>query len=186
MKTQGSTIAERVAAARAGENPYAICRLKSGWVIAFDDQPVEGYCLLISDPIVPTINALNEEERARFLLDATRVGDAVLHITGAAPTTHGTGQFHFQFYAAPNMDVPMFPGASRDPERFLYLMAPNIEDIEAIRDAQNGLGNDRVVVGIRTVGETFGARTTPIGSDLGVSWMNVNPFGGSGCRSFAD
>lgn len=113
--------------------------------------------------------------------DPTKIKTAALHITGTAPTAgSGVGQFHFQFYAAPNMDVPMFPGASRDPERFLYQMTPNIEDIESIRQAQSGLGNDRVVIGIRTVGETFGDRTTPIGSNPNVSWMSVNPFGGSG------
>jgi nitrite reductase/ring-hydroxylating ferredoxin subunit len=74
----------------------------------------------------------------------------------------------------------MFPGASRDPERFLYQMIPSIEDLDSVLEAQQGLGNDRVVVGIRTVGEAFGDRTSPVGSNPGVSWMNVNPFGGSG------
>lgn len=113
--------------------------------------------------------------------DPSKIRTAALHITGSAPTSGGgLGQFHLQFYAAPNMDVPMFPGASKDPERFLYQMTPNIEDIESIRDAQGGLGNDRVAIGIRTVGETFGERTSPIGSNPNASWMNVNPFGGTG------
>jgi choline dehydrogenase-like flavoprotein/nitrite reductase/ring-hydroxylating ferredoxin subunit len=113
--------------------------------------------------------------------DPTKIKTAALHVTGSTPTSgSGVAQFHFQFYAAPNMDVPMFPGASKDPERFLYQMVPNIEDIESIRDAQSGLGNDRVVIGIRTVGETFGDRISPIGSNPDASWMNVNPFGGTG------
>ena len=106
---------------------------------------------------------------------------AALHVTGEASTTSNKkGQFHFQFYAAPNMDVELYPGASRNPERFLYQMAPNIEDVETIREAQKGLGNDRIVIGIRTVGETFGDRRSPVGSNLNVSWMSVNPFGGQG------
>jgi choline dehydrogenase-like flavoprotein len=113
--------------------------------------------------------------------DPATIKTAALHITGSAPTTgSGVGQFHLQLYAAPNMDVPVFPGASRDPERFLYMMAPNIEDIDSIREAQTGLGNDRVAIVIRTVGETFGDRVSPIASNLGASWMNVNPFGGAG------
>ena len=113
--------------------------------------------------------------------DPTKIKTAALHVTGSTPTSgSGVGQFHFQFYAAPNMDAPMFPGAGKDPERFLYQMTPNIEDIESIREAQAGLGNDRVVIGIRTVGETFGDRTSPIGSKPDASWMNVNPFGGAG------
>ena len=63
--------------------------------------------------------------------DPTNITTAALHVTGSVPTAgSGVGQFHMQFYAAPNMDVPMFPGASKDPERFLYQMTPNIEDIE--------------------------------------------------------
>ncbi|MEJ2453681.1 MAG: DUF1080 domain-containing protein [Candidatus Thiodiazotropha sp.] len=113
--------------------------------------------------------------------DPLQIKTAALQINGSAATVgSGIGQFHFQCYAAPNMDVPMFPGASRDPERFLYQMAPNIEDYESMLEAQQGLGNDRVVIGIRTVGETFGDRTSPVGSNPQVSWMNVNPFGGSG------
>lgn len=110
-----------------------------------------------------------------------KIRTAALHLTGSATTSGGhEGQFHFQFYAAPNLDVPMFPGASKDPERFLYQMTPNIEDVEAVREAQLGLGNDRVAIGIRTVGETFGDRVSPVGSNHNVSWMGVNPFGGSG------
>jgi Rieske Fe-S protein len=113
--------------------------------------------------------------------DPARIKTAALHITGSTPTSgSGVGQYHFQLYAAPNMDVPMFPGAAKDPERFLYQMTPNIEDIESIREAQAGLGNDRVAVGIRTVGETFGDRSSPVGTNPGASWMNVNPFGGAG------
>lgn len=113
--------------------------------------------------------------------DPSLIKTAALHITGRAQTTHqGIGQFHFQFYAAPNMDVPMFPGASKDPERFLYQMIVNIEDLDAIRAAQSGLGNERVAIGIRTVGETFGDRTSPVASNQQVSWMNVSPFGGNG------
>jgi choline dehydrogenase-like flavoprotein/Rieske Fe-S protein len=113
--------------------------------------------------------------------DTSQIRTAALHLAGSTTTGSGQqGQFHFQFYAAPNLDVPMFPGASRDPERFLYQMTPNIEDIESIREAQRGLGNDRVAVGIRTVGETFGYRSSPIGSNHNVSWMSVNPFGGDG------
>jgi len=113
--------------------------------------------------------------------NSNKIRTAALHIAGSTTTSGGhKGQFHFQFYAAPNLDVPMFPGASRDPERFLYQMTPNIEDVESIREAQRGLGDDRVAVGIRTVGETFGDRASPVGSNHNVSWMSVNPFGGAG------
>ncbi|MEM8780685.1 MAG: family 16 glycoside hydrolase [Cyanobacteria bacterium P01_G01_bin.49] len=111
--------------------------------------------------------------------DPTQIRTSALHITGSTPTAKGAGQFHFQFYAAPNMDTAAFPFAGNNPEEFLYRMVPNLEDVESILEAQKGLG-DRVVIGIRTVGETFGDRTSPVGSNPNVSWMSVNPFGGNG------
>ncbi|MFH7027604.1 MAG: family 16 glycoside hydrolase [Heteroscytonema crispum UTEX LB 1556] len=59
-------------------------------------------------------------------------------------------------------------------------MVPNIEEYEKILAAQTSdpTGN-KVVIGIRTCGEMFGDKTTPIGNpDL--SWVSVNPFGGTG------
>lgn len=112
--------------------------------------------------------------------DPTTIKTAALHITGSTQTNQGIGQFHFQFYAAPNMDVSVFPGANKDPERFLYQMVPNIEDVESILEAQQGIGNDRIVVRIRTVGETFGDIISTVGSNPNVSWMGINPFGGTG------
>lgn len=112
--------------------------------------------------------------------DDTTLRTAALHVQGSTQTpSQGAGQFHFQFYAAPNVNTGAFPGAANNPEEFLYRMIPNLEDLQSILEAQTGLG-DRVVIGIRTCGETFGDRTTPIASNDNVSWMNVNTFGGTG------
>src|SRR5262249_31222250 len=40
--------------------------------------------LLLPDPVVPTLNALGAKERAQFLNDMSRVGDALLKVTSAA------------------------------------------------------------------------------------------------------
>jgi hypothetical protein len=53
-------IHKRVAMANEGTNPYVITRLKSGWVVIGDVQPIEGYCLLLADPVVKDLNSLNE------------------------------------------------------------------------------------------------------------------------------
>lgn len=79
-----TVIHQRVAAARAGENPHVICRAPSGWVVIGDPQVVRGYCLLLPDPVVPHLNALHESGRARFLRDMAVLGDALLNVTGAA------------------------------------------------------------------------------------------------------
>ena len=77
-------IHERVAQANAGTNPAAICRLRSGWAVLGDDQFLRGYCLLLPDPVVGSLNDLHEPEREVFLTDMAAVGDAVLASTGAA------------------------------------------------------------------------------------------------------
>src|SRR5579872_4538565 len=59
-------IEQRVELARRGENPYVICRMKSGWLVIGDVQSLPGYCLLLADPVVESLNALNEAERIQY------------------------------------------------------------------------------------------------------------------------
>ena len=76
-------IHQRVQAAHAGTNPYVICRMPSGWAVLGDQQFVSGYSLLLSDPVVPDVNHLNEKSRLQFLRDMTLIGDALLAVTDA-------------------------------------------------------------------------------------------------------
>lgn len=76
-------IHKRVEEARNGTNPKVITHVKSGWVVLGDAQFVEGYCLLLPDPVVKDLNALTGEERAQYLRDMAAIGDAVLEVTGA-------------------------------------------------------------------------------------------------------
>ena len=76
-------IHERVAAARAGTNPTVITRLRSGWAVLGDSQLPLGYCLLLPDPVVPSLNALGAAERAAFLSDMVALGDALLAVLHA-------------------------------------------------------------------------------------------------------
>jgi len=77
------TIPQRVEAARAGNNPALICRVPSGWVILCDLQFLSGYCILLPDPVVPSLNDLNHQGRSGFLSDMALVGDALIEVTGA-------------------------------------------------------------------------------------------------------
>jgi diadenosine tetraphosphate (Ap4A) HIT family hydrolase len=81
MTFMANLIEERVELARNGKNPYLISRLKSGWVVIGDVQPLEGYCLLLADPVVKDLNFLSEPERTQYCLDMIRVGDALMKVT---------------------------------------------------------------------------------------------------------
>jgi diadenosine tetraphosphate (Ap4A) HIT family hydrolase len=78
-----TAIHRQVAAAHAGRDPRVIARLYSGWAVFGERQFLRGYCLLLPDPVVPTLNALGAQERTLFLLDVARLGDALLKVTGA-------------------------------------------------------------------------------------------------------
>lgn len=77
-------IHRRVEDARQGRNPAVVCRMPSGWVVLGDTQVSPGYSVLLSDPVVPDLNALSVEDRLAFLRDMSIVGDALLEVTGAA------------------------------------------------------------------------------------------------------
>ncbi len=74
----------RVEMARKGQNPTVLCKMPSGWAVFGDVQVLNGYCLLLPDPVVPSLNDLPPEARTRFLLDMSIIGDALLEVTSAA------------------------------------------------------------------------------------------------------
>jgi len=78
-----TAIHRRVEACRAGTDPTCIARLDSGWAVMGDPQVLPGYCLLLPDPVVPHLNAMQPAAQAAFLADMARLGDAVLARTGA-------------------------------------------------------------------------------------------------------
>ncbi len=77
-------IHQRVAQANAGTNPRVIARVRSGWLVMGDRQVVSGYCLLLPDPVVSDLNALQGAARGAFLSDMIEAGEALLATTGAA------------------------------------------------------------------------------------------------------
>ncbi len=79
-----TSIHRRVDALREGRDPTFVARLESGWAVLGEQQVLPGYCLLLPDPVVPTLNALQDAVRAAFLADMAALGDAVLVVTRAA------------------------------------------------------------------------------------------------------
>lgn len=78
-----TVIHHRVSACRQGTHSSCVTRMSSGWVILAERQVLPGYCLLLPDPVVPHLNALDGEVRSAFLADMATVGDALLALTGA-------------------------------------------------------------------------------------------------------
>jgi hypothetical protein len=72
-------ITDRVSLAREGQNDKAICRMRSGWAVMGDVQFLPGYCLLLPDPVVPSLDlrpnmSVNRRRHGRPARPCDRLG----------------------------------------------------------------------------------------------------------------
>jgi diadenosine tetraphosphate (Ap4A) HIT family hydrolase len=77
------SIHQQVQAARAGTEPALVCRVSSGWVVFCAMQFLRGYSILMPDPVVESLNDLNQQQRAEYLCDMAIIGDALMEVTRA-------------------------------------------------------------------------------------------------------
>lgn len=121
-------IEERVALARRGKNPYVICKMPSGWLVIGDVQPLPGYCVLLADPVVESINALGAAARAQYSLDVVRIGDALLAVTGAYRINYETlGNFE------PALHTHIIPRYRSEPDEKRRMQASHNYDWASAR-----------------------------------------------------
>jgi diadenosine tetraphosphate (Ap4A) HIT family hydrolase len=78
-----SAIHRMVAQCRAGDYATAVAQVPCGWVVLGERQVFPGYCLLLPDPVVGDLNALDGGDRLQFLTDMAMVGDVLIEALGA-------------------------------------------------------------------------------------------------------
>jgi diadenosine tetraphosphate (Ap4A) HIT family hydrolase len=81
--------AGRLEAAHLGLNPTVIARVPSGWAVLGDGQRLPGYSLILSDPLVPSLNDLSLEAQMVFLRDMALLGRAIEDVTDCARVNYG-------------------------------------------------------------------------------------------------
>jgi diadenosine tetraphosphate (Ap4A) HIT family hydrolase len=111
-------IADRVELARRGSNEKVICRLPSGWAVIGDVQFLPGYCLLLADPVVPSLNALTDARRSEFLRDMVRLGDAILEVTSAERIN-----YEILGNSEPELHAHVFPRYPTEPDELRRMPA---------------------------------------------------------------
>ena len=111
-------IADRVELARRGANDAVVCRLPSGWAVIGDVQFLPGYCLLLADPVVSSLNDLDAASRAEFLRDMTRLGDAILQVTSAERIN-----YEILGNSEPELHAHVFPRYATEPPELRRLPA---------------------------------------------------------------
>src|ERR1700689_5476493 len=96
---------------RDAQLPAAITKLPSGWVILGERQVLPGFCLLLPDPVVPHLNALDADARAQFMFDMALIGDVLLVVTAAA-------RINYAIYGNvdPALHAHIFPRDSAEPK----------------------------------------------------------------------
>jgi diadenosine tetraphosphate (Ap4A) HIT family hydrolase len=104
-------IHHRVEAAQKGENPTVLCRMDSGWAVLGDVQVLNGYCLLLPDPVVASLNDMPLKERETFLRDMSIIGDAILEVTGAARIN-----YEILGNSEPALHAHIFPRYAEEPD----------------------------------------------------------------------
>jgi len=122
-----------VEAAREGVNPRVIRRMTSGWAVLGSHQFFPGYSLLLPDPVVPHLNAMTIDARARFLQDMTLLCDAVLRVTGGVRIN-----YEMLGNLEPALHAHVFPRQADEPEEWRTkppLSAP-VDQPEYAFDAQ--------------------------------------------------
>jgi len=129
-------IQERVELARDGKNDKVICRLKSGWVVIGDVQPLKGYCLLLADPVVPSINHLSMEKRIEFLKEMTIVGDAIQRASKAVRIN-----YEILGNSEPELHAHIFPRYDDEPDE-LRRMPPFFYDWKSATPFTSKLHDD--------------------------------------------
>jgi len=104
-------IHQRVRECQAGTYPKLVCRLASGWVVLGEVQFLRGYCLLLPDPVVANLNAMNAEARKVFLYEMSIIGDVLLEITGAVRVN-----YEMIGNVEPALHAHIFPRFDNEPE----------------------------------------------------------------------
>lgn len=99
-----SIIHQIVAEAQEGQHPGVIARMASGWAVLGEYQPFHGTCMLLTDPIVGSLDELRGLERLRFFEDMTMLGEAIQNATGAQRVS-----FALLGDSAPAVHAHLFP-----------------------------------------------------------------------------
>lgn len=134
-------IADRIALARSGNNPWVISKLPSGWAVMGDVQFLPGYCLLLADPVVPGLNDLSLMLRIQFLQDMARIGDALLNSTDAYRIN-----YEILGNSEPELHAHIFPRYMRETEERRRMPAWFYDWKNAVRYTETEHGHIRAAI----------------------------------------
>ena len=99
-------ICERIKETKAGDNPFLVKELETGYVVIGDFQHFKGYSLFLYKDHVVELFDLDKETRAKHLYEMTLVAEAVKNAFGAEKMNYeclgnGEGGAHIHWHLFP-------------------------------------------------------------------------------------
>jgi diadenosine tetraphosphate (Ap4A) HIT family hydrolase len=133
-------ICNRISMIKDGTNPYSVAELETGYVVIGDHQYFKGYSLFLSKEHAPELHSLQEEYKAKFLLEMSWVAEAVQKAFKADKMNYellGNGDAHLHWHLFPrrfNEENPTYPVWWTD-SKIMYAeeVKPSIEELEHMR-----------------------------------------------------
>lgn len=99
-------VCERIKETKAGDNPFLVKELETGYVVIGDFQHFKGYTLFLYKDHVVELFDLDKETRAKHLYEMTLVAEAVKNAFGAEKMNYeclgnGEGGAHIHWHLFP-------------------------------------------------------------------------------------
>ena len=140
-------ICDRIRMIKAGENPYFVKELDTGYAVLGDHQHFRGYTLFLMKEHVTELFELKADVRARFLAEMTLVAQAAAKAFGAEKMNYeclGNGDAHLHWHLFPRVsgDLGHYGNNGKGPvwwypKEKMYAddNRPNAEELAAMKRA---------------------------------------------------
>jgi diadenosine tetraphosphate (Ap4A) HIT family hydrolase len=118
MRTRWAGLAGRdpLAAARAGENPAVVAKLRSGYATLGHSQFLPGYCVLLADTgAVDHLTDLPRPDRTQFLADLGLLGEALMAACAAWDPAFSRLNYEIRTNRWHNLEAHAFPRYAWEP-----------------------------------------------------------------------
>jgi diadenosine tetraphosphate (Ap4A) HIT family hydrolase len=115
MNATGCLICDRIAAIKAGTNPYLVAELDKGYVVLGDFQFFRGYTLFLGKRHVSELHELPLEEKERFLVEMSLVAESVYRCFQPRKLNYeclGNAEPHLHWHLFPRHADDPSPGTS--------------------------------------------------------------------------
>ena len=140
-------ICERINQTKAGENPFLVKELETGYVVIGDFQHFKGYTLFLYKDHVVELFDLDEKTRAKHLHEMTLVAEAVKNAFGAEKMNYeclgnGEGGAHIHWHLFPRKagDIDNYGNNGKGPvwcypmeEMYSDKNRPSAEELDSLK-----------------------------------------------------